>query len=73
MTGIEIAVFIIGVVVPTVFKIVDFVIDRFFPNTKADNITDVMAPFIETIDKVEDSNIEVEVEGAIETTEGIIG
>lgn len=73
MTGIEIAVFIIGVVVPTVFKIIDFVIDRFFPNTKADNITDVMAPFIETIDKVEDSNIEVEVEGAIETAEGIIG
>lgn len=71
MTGIEIAVFIIGVVVPTVFKIIDFVIDRFFPNTKADNITDVMAPFIETIDKVEDSNIEVE--GAIETAEGIIG
>lgn len=73
MTGIEIAVFIIGVVVPTVFKIIDFVIDRFFPNTKADNITDVMAPFIETIDKVEDSNIEVEIEGAIETAEGIIG
>lgn len=73
MTGIEIAVFIIGVVIPTVFKIVDFVIDRFFPNTKADNITEVMAPFIETIDKVENSNIEVEIEGAIDTAEGIIG
>ncbi|MDP5110048.1 MAG: hypothetical protein NWP47_01515 [Rickettsiaceae bacterium] len=73
MTGIEIVVFVIGVVIPTVFKIVDFVIDRFFPNTKADNITDVMAPFIETIDNAKDSNIEVEVEGAIETAEGIIG
>ena len=27
MTGIELAAFIIGVVVPTIFKIVDFVID----------------------------------------------
>lgn len=73
MTGIEILVFVVGVVVPTVFKIVDFAIDRFFPNTKADDITDVMAPFIETIDKVKDSNIEIEVEGAIEDAEGILG
>ena len=65
MTGIEIAAFIIGVVVPTVFKIADFVIDKFFPNSKADDITDVMEPFIAAADTIQDSDVEVQVEGVI--------
>lgn len=73
MTGVEIIVFIVGVVVPTVFKIADFVIDRFFPNTKADDITDAMAPFIEAADDLQDTDIEIEVEGAMDQVEEIIG
>ncbi|MFK7968481.1 MAG: hypothetical protein AB8B68_04980 [Rickettsiaceae bacterium] len=73
MTGIELAAFIIGVVVPTIFKIVDFVIDRFFPNSKADDITEVMKPFIELADNVQDTETEVQIEGLINDADSSFG
>jgi len=66
MTGFEIAVFICGVVVPIAFKIANMVIDRYFPKSKADDITDVMAPFIDALDKVKDTNTETKIDKIIE-------
>lgn len=73
MTGIEIATFVIGVVIPSIFKVVDFIIDKFFPNTQADDITDVMQPFIAAADTLQKSEVETQIEGAITEIEEVTG
>ena len=73
MTGVEIATFIIGVVIPSIFKVVGFIIDKFFPNTQADDITNAMEPFIAAADTLQKSDVETHIEGAITEIEEIAG
>lgn len=68
----ELALLIVGVAVPIVFKIVDFTIDKFFPNSTADNITDVIEPFVNMMDTVQEHPAEKAVTGVTKVLDDLI-